>query len=83
MKKIVDWNMGEIGRNEVFHFKNSLRPFIDITDVYGDERFFLDIDKGECYSFDALEYEGLFFYEDENNEDFMGVEIDGKIKWVS
>lgn len=81
MKKIVDWNIGEVGKNEVFHFKNSLRPFIEIHNVYHED-LFLDIDNGECYSFEALEYEGLFFYEDENNDDFMGVEIDGKIKWV-
>lgn len=83
MKRIADWNMGEVGSKEIFHFKNSLRPFISVADVYGDEGFFLDIDKGECYSFDDLEYEGLEFYTDDNNDDFMGVEVVGKIRWVS
>lgn len=83
MKRIVNWNMGEVGKNEVFHFKNSLRPFIEINNVYHDEGLFLDINRGECFSFDDLEYEGLEFYTDDDDDNFMGVEIDGKVKWVS
>lgn len=83
MKKIVNWNCGEVGKHEVFHFKNSLRPFIEINNVYNEEGHFLDIDKEECYSLDDLMYEGLEFYTDDSDDNFMGVEIDGKVKWVS
>lgn len=81
MKIIKDWNRGEINENEVFHFKNSLRPFIAVQDTCG-EHLFLDLDEKMIYSLEALEYENLSFYDKEDDEDFMGVEIDGKIDWV-
>lgn len=81
MKIIKDWNRGEINENEVFHFKNSLRPFIAVQDTC-EEHLFLDLDEKMIYSLEALEYENLSFYDKEDDEDFMGVEIDGKIDWV-
>lgn len=83
MKTIKDWNHGELAKNEVFHFQHSLRPFIAVKSYEG-ECFFVDIDEGCCYHLDDLEFEGLEFYRDETEEDldFMGVEIDGKLDWV-
>ena len=83
MKTIKDWNRGELNKNEVFHFQHSLRPFISVKSNEG-EWFFVDIDEGICYNFYDLEFEGLEFYRDETkeDEDFMGVEVDGKLDWV-
>lgn len=76
---IADWNRKTFKKNQVFHFKNSLRPFIDVSDE--NNTFFLDLEKMRVYDYDDLEYEGLFFYEDDEDLDFMGVELDGEIKW--
>ena len=81
MKIIKDWNRGEINENEIFHFKNSLRPFISVQDAYG-EYLFLDFDKKIVYSLEDLVYESLSFYKKEDDKEFMGVEIDGKLDWV-
>lgn len=83
MKTIKDWNRNELNKNEVFHFQHSLRPFIAIKS-YEEDCLFLDINEGKCYTLDELEFEGLEFYKDETEEDldFMGVEIDGKLDWV-
>ena len=78
---IKDWNTGEVKRNEVFHFQNSLRPFIEVTNTRGDN-LFLDLNNSIVYDFDSLEYEELFFYTKEEDEDFLGVEVDGKVEWV-
>ena len=78
---IIDWNRNTLERGTVFHFKNSLRPF---TDVDKDGDFcFLDINEMKVYSLDDLEYEGLDFYTDEVDDDFKGIEIDGRIEWVN
>ena len=77
---LKDWNREEI--KEVFHFKNSLRPFICCRDIYHDEWLFIDLDTYEALTLDALDYEGLYFYEKEDDEDFKGVEIDGKLEWI-
>lgn len=76
---IKDWNRNEIKKGEVFHFQHSLRPFISI-DSTEETNLFLDIDEMVIYPFDVLEYEGLKFYTKEEDDDFMGVEIDGTIK---
>lgn len=79
---VKDWNRNEvIPMKEVFHFKNSLRPFISVEDIQGTQ-LFIDINEGLAYPFESLEYEGLDFYEDEveEDEDFKGVEIAGTIK---
>ena len=76
---IKDWNRNELKKGEVFHFQHSLRPFVSI-DSLEETNLFLDIDEMVVYPFDALEYEGLEFYTKEEDEDFMGVEIDGTIK---
>ena len=78
---IVDWNRITLDKGTVFHFKNSLRPFIDV-DKDGDF-YFLDLNEMKVYSFEDLNYEGLEFYDDDfNDDDFKGVEIAGKIEWV-
>lgn len=78
---IVDWNRQTLKAGQVFHFKNSLRPFINVDNTSGDFCF-LDLNEMKTYTFDELEYEGLYFYIDEVDDDFMGVELDGTIKWV-
>lgn len=78
---IIDWNRQTLKAGQVFHFKNSLRPFINVDNTSGDF-YFLDLNEMKVYSFDDLEYEELEFYQDEVDEDFMGVELDGEIKWV-
>lgn len=84
MKTIKDWNRRELANNEVFHFKNSLRPFIAVKICEWDSSLFIDINEGIGYGLDELEFEGLEFYRDETGEDddFMGVEVDGKLDWV-
>lgn len=79
---IIDWNRQTLKPGQVFHFKNSLRPFISVDNTSGDFCF-LDFNEMKIYTFDELEYEGLYFYTDETDDDFMGVELDGKIKWVN
>ena len=74
---IKDWNRETI--KEVFHFKNSLRPFINVDNTSGDYCF-LDLNERKVYTFEDLDFEGLDFYEDEVDEDFKGVEIAGDIK---
>lgn len=76
---IKDWNRNEVLSNTVFHFKNSLRPFISIP--LNNEDIFIDLNEWVAYSFDDLEYEGLNFYEKEEDPDFKGVEIDGVVRW--
>ncbi len=76
---IKDWNRGEVETlKDVFNFKNSLRPFIAVESSIGDP-LFIDIKEGIAYSFDEV-YEELAFYSKEENEDFLGVEVDGTIK---
>lgn len=76
---IRDWNRNQVLGNTVFHFKNSLRPFINVDDING-TYYFLDLNELVFYPFEALEYEGLEFYTKEEDEDFMGVEVAGTIK---
>lgn len=80
---IVNWNKkGEVKNGQVFHFQHSLRPFINVSNSE-ENIFFLDIHEMKFYDFyEIIESEELCFYEDENDDDFLGVEIDGKIEWV-
>ena len=79
---IKDWNRHEIGHNEVFHFKNSLAPFISVVNENGDQMF-VNIQTGEVFSFEWVDVLGYYqFYEKEDDPDFLGVEVDGKIEWV-
>ena len=78
---IKDWNSGEVKNGEVFHFQNSIRPFIEIVDINTDEPSFLDLDSYEAYTFDNLPYQGLEFYTKENDKYFYGVDVVGKISW--
>lgn len=77
---IKDWNRENL-TGKVFHFKNSLRPFICVENTAGDY-YFLDVNESRFYSFKELDYEGLEFYRKEDDDDFMGVMIEGHIKWV-
>lgn len=70
---IKDWNRSQVLGQAVFHFKNSLRPFVSITVLNQD--IFLDIDLMEGYTLDELEYEGLEFYTKDDDEDFKGVNV--------
>ena len=76
---IRDWNRSEVLGNTVFHFKNSLRPFINVDSTSGNNCF-LDLNELVIYTFEELEYEGLEFYTKEEDDDFKGVEIAGTIK---
>lgn len=78
---IIDWNRETLMRGQVFHFKNSLRPFVEVCTT-SDNTLFLDVDAMIAYNFDELEYEGLEFYRKEEDDDFLGVEIDGHIEWM-
>lgn len=75
---IKDWNRNEVNEGEVFHFKNSLEPFIYL-DAH---EMFLDIHTWLLYDFEELDRNGYAFYRLEEDEDFYGVEIDGRIEWV-
>ena len=79
---IVNWNDQTLKPGQVFHFKNSLRPFISVGNANGDYCF-LDFDEMTTYTLDELESEGLYFYTDETDDDFMGVELDGRVRWVN
>lgn len=68
---IIDINRH--GTKEIFHFKNSLRNFI--TCYKNGTQYYLDLDSRILYNFDELDYEGLYFYYKEEDEDFLGVEI--------
>lgn len=83
---IIDWNYKETNTREVFHFKNSLRPFIEVEDYYGNP-LFIDINTMKAYTYDDITIdEELEFYSyrdvGSNDPDFLGIEIDGKIEWV-
>lgn len=75
---IVDWNKKDL-RGQVFHFKNSLRPFIEVRTV--NDFGFLDLNDFALYELDELKSEGLFFFEKEYDEDFRGVDVVGRLKW--
>ena len=77
---IKDWNRENL-QGQVFHFQNSLRPFIAVKSCEW-INFFLDLNEGIFYSlYELLEVEGLRFYEKEDDEDFMGVNVVGRLKW--
>lgn len=83
---IIDWRTKDINARQVFHFKNSLRPFIE-ADTTSIELVFIDISSMTAYTYEELlQDEGLEFYscEDVGSDDFdfKGVEIDGKLDWV-
>jgi hypothetical protein len=71
---IKDWN-NEILDGAVFHFKNSLRPFISVYDENEDETLFIDLHNFIGYHFDDLEYNELNFYTKNDDEDFKGVDV--------
>ena len=77
---IANWNSEDL-TGKVFHFQNSLRPFIVVYDN-ADNYYFLDLNENKIYTYDELEYEDLFFYHKDEDDDFMGVEIDGRVEWV-
>ena len=79
---IKDWNRNEVLGNTVFHFKNSLRPFVSVP-MDNFEDIFIDINEWVAYTLDDLERENLFFYTKEDDPIFKGVEVAGTIKeWL-
>lgn len=78
---IADWNCNEVEKGQVFHFKSSLRPFVIVKDS-NDNELFLNIEEMKIYSLDELESEVLFFYRIDDDDDFLGVNLDGHIEWV-
>ncbi len=80
---IKDLNRNEVKAGEVFHFQHSLEPFIYVD--YPDcecETMFVNINSNQLYSFVDLDILGLEFYRKDDDDDFFGVEFDGKIEWV-
>ena len=75
---IVDWNRKDL-RGQVFHFKASLRPFIEVRMINGFG--FLDLNDFALYELDDLKSEGLLFFEKEGDEDFQGVDVAGRLEW--
>lgn len=73
MEIVVDYNRG-MAYDKVFHFRNSLRPFIVATLPEGDN-IFVDLHWHLAYTREDLNFEGLEFYETEADEDFMGVAL--------
>ena len=81
---IKDWNRNEVKKGEVFHFAHSLRPFTLIASCNdSDMDKFLALDTMTYYSFDLLWFDELNFYRKDDDEDFLGVDVDGKVEWVS
>ena len=66
---IKDWNRETLD-GTVFHFKNSLRPFVMGKTPRGDD-VFIDINNWSVYMFDNLYYEGLEFYTKDDDDDFL------------
>lgn len=78
---IKDLNRYKVNKGEIFHFQHSLRPFISIDDT-GEDTYFLDINECRFYTrYETEEIEGLSFYTDEDDDDFMGVDVIGKLEW--
>lgn len=75
---IRDWNRENL-QGQVFHFKASLRPFTTI--VTEDNFYFLNLENYNAYNLYELDSEGLQFYRKENDEDFMGVDVMGRLEW--
>lgn len=76
---IKDWSIESLD-GEVFHFKNSSRPFIEILNSQY-EGYFLDLNQQRYYTLDDLPYEGLEFYAKDDDRTFKGVEVYGNFKW--
>lgn len=75
---IRDWNRENL-KGQVFHFKASLRPFIEVSLV--NDFGFLDLNDFNIYELDDLKSEGLFFFKKEDDEDFKGVDVVGRLEW--
>lgn len=73
MEIVVDYNRG-MAEGKVFHFRNSLRPFIVASLLNGDD-IFVDLYRHLGFTREDLNFEGLEFYETEADEDFMGVAL--------
>lgn len=73
MEIVVDYNRG-MAQGKVFHFRNSLRPFI-VASMPDDTHIFVDLHCGLAYTREDLNFEGLEFYKTEADEDFMGVAL--------
>lgn len=76
---VIDINGNEVKMGEVFHFKNSLAPFIfiqwDLNHIY-----FLNLNTYEVFDEDELNWNGYEFGYEEGL--IKGVTVDGHIEWV-
>jgi hypothetical protein len=79
---IRDYNRSQVLTGTVFHFKNSLRSFVVVDFISENKTLFVDLHEGFAYSYDDLEYEGLEFYEKEDDEDFKGVDVVDVIRYA-
>lgn len=80
---IKDWNRREVKKGEVFHFQRSLEPFIFIyIDEEAENWLFINTNTWEAYTLMDLDFCGYSFYTKENDEEFMGVDVDGHVEWV-
>ncbi|MBQ6142921.1 MAG: hypothetical protein IJI84_00245 [Clostridia bacterium] len=69
---IKDWNRNEVMPNEVFTFKGSTDPYIQIDTP--DDFYFLNLKTTRVETYDSIN-----FYTKENDEDFKGVDVIGTI----
>lgn len=79
-EKIIDINRFYIPSTMAFHFNHSLRPFILVYDTE-DKAYFVDLscDKVIPWESESLKCYGLDFYTNENNKNYCGVAIIGKL----
>jgi len=74
---IQDWNREDL-QGLIFTFRNSDTPY---TTFHNTEKnfMFLNLYNYLAYDFDELDIVGLKFYEDEEDEDFHGVKVIGRL----
>ena len=77
---IKDWNRSEVLGDSVFHFKNSLEPFIMVYLEEDNKDIFVNIHTLLAYPFEYIESYGYHFYTKEDDEDFLGVDVVGSLK---
>ena len=71
---IIDWNRTTLRPRQVFYFKGSTHPFVEITPNGLDDGYFLDLITMKFYNCeDIYESDEMSFYTIDDDEDFMGV----------
>lgn len=74
---IQDWNREDL-QGLIFTFCNSDTPYTTFHNTKEDFMF-LNLYNYLAYDFDELDIVGLKFYEDEEDEDFHGVKVIGRL----